>query len=59
MTEINRSTIATGGSTIQIKNITIEKKKSFIKGFFVGVLSSMTASGIIYFLKRYWIYLLS
>ncbi|SDU38492.1 hypothetical protein [Desulfobacula phenolica] len=62
MTEIKNSTVATGGSTIKnINSITLmtEKKKSFFWGFFSGVAASLTASGIVYFVKANWPNLIS
>lgn len=56
MTEIKDSIIATGGSKIKnvkIDNsIIIEKRKSFLKGFFWGILSSVIASAIWYFIEN-------
>jgi hypothetical protein len=55
MTEIRDSIIATGGSKIKnakIDNsVKIEKRKSFLKGFFWGVLSSVIASAIWYIIE--------
>ena len=58
MTEIKDSVIATNHSTVKnVKNTEInynsEKKKSFWKGFLVGILSSLVGSIIWYGLSNY------
>jgi hypothetical protein len=54
-TNINKSIVADNGSIITNASITInkEKRKSFWKGFFVGIISSVIASGIWYLVETY------
>ena len=58
MTEIKDSVIATNHSKIKNVgnteiNINQEKKKSFWKGFIIGIISSLIASVIWYIIRLY------
>lgn len=61
MKNIRDSIIATNGgqiSNIRIKKknyFSIENKKSFWSGFFLGIISSLMASGIWFLIQKLWI----
>ncbi len=56
MNEIKKSIIATGGSKIKgvkiNKSINMVERESFLKGFFSGVIASLLASVIWYYIEK-------